>query len=89
MKKTLKILFFTLFAFILLSISKTVEANSINSISMDIFIDDDGNAQVEEIWNCSTSSGTEVYHPYYNLGNSVISDLTVSDGSTVYETLSS
>ena len=89
MKKTLKILFFTLFAFILLSISKTVEANSINSISMDIFIDDYGNAQVEEIWNCSTSSGTEVYHPYYNLGNSKIQNLTVSEKTKTYETISS
>ena len=40
MKKTIKILFCFLFTFILFSIGHKVEANSIQSISMDIFIDD-------------------------------------------------
>ena len=89
MKKTLKVFFVMLFAFIIFSIGKSVSANSINKISMDVYVDSNGDAQVTEVWNCSASQGTEVYHPYYNLGNSKITNLTVSEGDSSYETLSS
>jgi len=88
MKKTVKIFLIFLFAIILFSLGKCVEANSIQKISMDIYIKENGDAQVTEVWNCNTSQGTEVYHPYYNLGNSEIKDLTVREGSTKYTTLS-
>jgi len=88
MKKTLKILFIFIFAFILFSMGKEVEANTIQNISMDIFVDDNGDAYVTETWKCNVTQGTEVYHPYYNLGNSEIKDLTVTDGGTQYTTLS-
>ena len=89
MKKTLKILFIFIFAFILFSIGNIVEANTIQNISMDIFVDDNGDAYVTETWKCNVTQGTEVYHPYYNLGNSEIKDLTVTDGNSNYTTLSS
>ena len=89
MKKTLKIFLIFLFALILFSLGKCVEANSIQKISMDIFIDNNGDAQVTETWNCKVTQGTEVYHPYYNLGNSQIKNLSVTDGNTKYTTLSS
>ena len=73
----------------ILGINKTVQANSINSINMDIFIDDYGNANVTEVWSCKTDEGTESYHPYYNLGNSIITNLTVSDKNMNYTTLQS
>ena len=78
------------FIMMMLFFTSVVNANSINSINMDIYIDADGDAQVTEVWECRTSQGTESYHPYYNLGNSQISKLTVSDedGKT-YTTLSS
>ena len=88
MKKTLKILLIFIFTFILFSIGKEVEANSIQKISMDIFVDDKGDAYVTEIWDCKVTQGTEVYHPYYNFGNSEIKNLTVSEGSIQYTTLS-
>lgn len=88
MKKTIKILVAIVFAFILFSIGNKVEANSIQSISMDIYVDDNGDAYVTETWKCNVTQGTEVYHPYYNLGRSVIKDLTVSEGNTQYTTLS-
>ena len=53
MKKTIKIFLLTIFSLILLSLFPKVEANSINSISMDIAIDDNGS--VTEIWKCKTS----------------------------------
>ena len=88
MKKTLKIFLIFLFAIILFSLGKCVEANSIQKISMDIFIDNNGDAQVTETWSCKVTQGTEVYHPYYNLGNSQIKNLSVTEGNTKYTTLS-
>lgn len=87
MKKTLKIFFIFIFTLLVFSTSKRVEANYIEKISMDIYIDNNGNASITEIWNCYTDSGTEVYHPYYNLGNSKISNLTVSEDDTDYQSL--
>ena len=87
MKKTIKIIFVFLFALALFSIGNKVEANSIQSIAMDIFVNHNGDATVTETWRCNVTQGTEVYHPYYNLGNSVIKDLSVMDGNTEYEQL--
>ena len=89
MKKYLKIFIPILFGLLILLFSNKVEANSINKISMDIYIDSNGTAQVTEIWNCYANNGTEIYHPYYNLGTSEIYDLKVYEGSKQYTTLSS
>ena len=75
MKKGLKILVFV-FMFL---IGINVKANSINSIDMDIYIDKSGNAHITEVWDANLSSGTEGYHPYYNLGNSIIKMNSVRD----------
>lgn len=88
MSKKLKIFFMFLFVFTFLSLCNCAKANTINKISMDIFVDDNGNAQVTEVWNCKTNQGTEVYHPYYNLGSSKISNLSVSENGQSYTTLS-
>ncbi len=88
MKKVLKTLLFSMFLFVIFALNNKVEANSISKISMDIYVDKEGTATVTEVWNCNTSQGTEVYHPYYNLGNSKIQNLTVSEGTTKYQTLS-
>ena len=90
MKKNLSRLFclFILF-FIIIGIKSNVQANSISSISMDIYVDNNGDAHVTEVWNCTTNQGTESYHPYYNLGKSKITNLTVSDKKKNYTTSSS
>lgn len=78
----MKKLFFT---FILMFTSiMVVDATSINSIDMNIFVDNYGNAFVEEIWDAYVTEGTEGWHPYYNLGNSVISDLSVTMDNRQY-----
>ena len=89
MKKSKKWKFILVFVFLfsILTICKNVEANTINSISMDIYIDKEGSAIINEVWNCKTTKGTEVYHPYYNLGNSTIKDLTVSEENLKYSSL--
>ena len=88
MKKTMKIFLIFLFMFIIFSLGKNVQANSINKISMDIYVDNNGNAHITETWNCYANQGTEVYHPYYNLGNSQIKNLSVREANTNYTTLS-
>ena len=89
MKKTLKTFLLTLLFFVALALFSNVKANSIKSISMTIYVDNSGTAHVTETWKCSASKGTEVYHPYYNLGNSKIQNLVVSDETQTYDTLSS
>ena len=64
--------------------SNNVKANSINKISMDIYVDNNGDAYITEVWNASLSSGTEGYRYYGNLGNSEITDYSVSDETTTY-----
>lgn len=87
-RKIIKILVLEMMLFLLVVLKSTVEANSIDSINMDIYIDSSGNANVTETWKCNTNKGTECYHPYYNLGNSEITNLTVSDTEKNYVTTS-
>ena len=86
MRKINKILLFA-FIFLFFILIGNVNANSISSINMDIFVDQNGNANVTEIWNCDVNNGTESYHPYYNLGNSLITNLSVSENERNYTTL--
>ncbi len=67
------------FMMMLLMFTSVVNANSINSITMDIYIDSNGDADITEVWDCTTNQGTESYHPYYNLGDSEITNLQVKD----------
>ncbi|MBQ8300225.1 MAG: DUF2207 domain-containing protein [Clostridia bacterium] len=79
-----------MFLMMIMIFSTTVNANSIDSITMDIYIDESGDAEITEVWKCYTNQGTESYHPYYNLGRSDIKNLRVSDeDGTTYTTLSS
>lgn len=64
--------------FLFLFIPFKVHANSISNISMDIYVDKDGNATVTETWDAYVNQGTEGYHPYFNIGNSSIELLSAS-----------
>ena len=77
-----------LFVVMLFTSIMVVDATSISNIDMDIYVDDYGNATIVEIWDANVTEGTEGWHPYYNLGNSVISDLEVSMDCKVYTTIS-
>lgn len=74
-------------AFVLFS--GNVKANNINKISMDIYVDNNGDAYITEVWNTSLNSGTEGYRYYGNLGNSEIIDYTVSDEARSYTSYNS
>ena len=72
---------------ILILMCSVVQANEMRSIDMDVFIDENGNANVTETWQYYSDSGTECYHSYKNLGNSKIKNLIVSDDVMTYEIL--
>ena len=64
-----------------------VDASSIDSIDMDIYVRENGDAVITETWDAYVDVGTEGYHPYYNIGNSVISDLSVSMDGEMFTTI--
>lgn len=71
---------------IILFIIPSVKANTIKSIDMDIYLDENGTAHVTEIWEANLTQGTEGYKPYTDLGISKIENYTVSDDTgRVYE----
>lgn len=88
MKKLTKIVFCT-FIIMFFILIKQVSANSIKNIDMDVYIDDEGNATITEVWDAALTEGTEGYRPYSKLGNCIISNFSVTDktGKT-YESLS-
>lgn len=77
-----------LFFVMLFSSIMVVDANTISNIDMDIFVDVYGNAIVTETWDAYVNEGTEGWHPYYNLGNSIISDLEVTMDGREFTTVS-
>jgi len=77
-----------LFIIVLFSSVMVVDATSISNIDMDIFVDTYGDATIVETWDAYVTEGTEGWHPYYNLGSSVISDLEVSMDGKEYTTIS-
>lgn len=87
MKILMRILLITVIMLFFILI-KQVDANSINSIEMDIYIDKNGNAEVTEVWNANLTQGTEGYRPYDYIGHSRVSNFSVSDETgKQYETV--
>ena len=77
----MKKIFYIIAIFISL-IYVNVSANTIYSIDMDIYLDENGNANITEIWNVKGHDGTEWYKPLRDLGESELSNFTVSmDGN--------
>ena len=66
-----------------------VNANSIENIDMNILISDNGDAKVTEKWTVDTSDSTEIYKPYYNMGNSEITNFSVTMDDINFQTLDS
>ncbi|MDD4706479.1 MAG: DUF2207 domain-containing protein, partial [Bacilli bacterium] len=61
-----------------------VKADSINKISMDIYLDSYGTAHITEKWDVNINSGTEGYKPYYNIGNAKFTNFEVSFNDKVF-----
>lgn len=78
--KKFKYLIFVMFLFI----TKVVYADTIYKVDMDIYLDENGNANITEIWDVKASSGSEWYKALYNLGNEELSNFKVSmDGKSL------
>ena len=63
-----------------------VKADHIYNIDMDIYLNEDGTANITEVWDVRADSGTEWYKQLYNLGTQELSNFTVSmDGRQLQE----
>ncbi len=85
----IKKLSYLIILLVTLFISSEVYANDIKKITMDIYVNNNGDALVTEEWTADLDRGTEGYKPYYNLGNSEIKNFKVYLNNYEYETLSS
>lgn len=63
---------------IFLFFTKTVFADTIYKVNMDIYLDKEGNANIIEEWDVKADSGSEWYKALYNLGNQKLSNYKVS-----------
>ena len=79
--KKIYLLFFTL---ICLFAVPTVKANTLDSIDTDVYIDENGNGHVTEVWKLTANEGTESYHSFGNLEDRRITDFTVSRDNQNY-----
>ena len=79
-KKIILVILFTLFLKI------NVNANTIYSVDVLVDIDKNANAEITETWHVKGSDGTEWYKPLRNLGNSNLTNFTVSmDGQPLIQ----
>ena len=62
---------------LLLFIPNVNAKNKINSIDIDVYINESGNASITEVWDMHTDSGTEIYKPMGNMENSEITNFKV------------
>ena len=77
----LMVIFFFLFVI-------RVDANVIDNVNMDIYIDKNGNATVTEVWDVSFDEGSDVCKSYSNMGGMKITNLNVSDDTREYDNIS-
>lgn len=86
----MKKIYLVILTFILTLSFNMTFANTINSINMDIYVDEEGSAHVTETWNCFANEDTEWYHTYKNIGGSEIINFVVKDeDNKTYENVSS
>ena len=78
-----------LFALLIFIISiDIVHASSIDSVDMNIVLDEYGTATITETWKAYVTQGTEGWHPYYNLGKSNLSVVSAEMDGKSYEVVS-
>lgn len=71
-----------IFLICLLIFPISVFADHIYDIKMDIYLNQDGSANITEVWDVKANSGSEWYKQLYNLGNMKISNYEVAmDGN--------
>ena len=83
----MKKIYVMIFVFLSIISFNTVNANTIYSIKMDIYVDNAGDAHVTEVWDCYAYEDTEWYHTYNNIGKSHILNLAVKDENKGLESM--
>lgn len=79
----MKKLYLLFFALICLFAIPTVKANTLDSINTSVFIDQNGNGHITEVWKLNADEGTESYHSFGNFDDRKITNFTVSrDGQS-------
>ncbi|MEG0366991.1 MAG: DUF2207 domain-containing protein [Coprobacillus sp.] len=79
MKKKICIIF-SLFITCLLSVGSVFGASTkVNDMRINAYINEDGSAHIQEIWDMDVHTGTEVYKIFDNMGASKLKNLTVKD----------
>ena len=73
----MKKLFYIIICVTLFSILKVNARENVYNINMDIYLNEDGSANVTEVWQVDGDSGTEWFKQIQNLGNSEIKDFKV------------
>lgn len=76
--RNLVVLFVSLIASFCVSYAADSEMQ-VTRVDMSVSVDEYGTAHVNEVWNLSVSSGTEIYKRIINLGGSKISNLSVEN----------
>ncbi len=61
----------------MLLIGKPVYADHIYNVAMDIYLDEQGNAKIEEVWDVKADDGSEWYKQLYNMGNEKLENFSV------------
>ena len=73
---------FILLTFIFVLGFSNVKANTIYGIDVDVYVDENANANITETWHVKGTDGTEWFHVLRDIGESKISNFTVSmDGN--------
>lgn len=79
MKKKICIIF-SLFLSLFISIGNvSASSTELKDMSIEAFINDDGSAHIQEIWDMDINKGTEVYKVFNRMGESKILNLQVTD----------
>ena len=82
MKKKIMLFVVLLFVFV----PRLVMADHIYNVKMDIYLNEDGSANITEEWDVKADSGTEWYKQLYNLGTQELSNYRVTrDGVALKE----
>ena len=81
MKKIINYLLLIMASFFIIN---SVDAETIDNINMDIYVDSNGDAHITETWNVYATEKTEYYHAFYSIGNSKIENLKVKDENKEY-----
>ena len=55
-----------------------VKADTVYDIDVNMYINKDGSAEVTETWDVKADNGTEWYHPFRDLGETKITEYTVT-----------